>query len=113
MKIHHLDDMTRGWFVGDFSPTVLRTDAFEVAIQRYRAGDHEAAHTHLLAEEITVVVSGTVEMCGGTWHAGDILTIERGEVTGFHAVTDAVTAVVKVPSVPGDKHVVDDASPMS
>ena len=35
MKVHHLDDMTRGWFVGDFEPTLYRTDAVEVAVKHY------------------------------------------------------------------------------
>ncbi|GIG29916.1 cupin domain-containing protein [Cellulomonas marina] len=107
MKQHHLDDMVRGWFVGDFEPTALRTGEFEVAVQRYAAGDVEPVHRHDLADEITVVVSGEVEMCGRRWSAGDIVTVEKGEATGFRALTDAVTVAVKRPSVIGDKHLVE------
>jgi len=31
-------EMTGGWFIGDFEPSVLRTAAFEVAHHRYPAG---------------------------------------------------------------------------
>jgi len=30
--------MTGGWFVGDFSPTLLQTEAFEAACKRYQRG---------------------------------------------------------------------------
>ena len=30
MKIFKLEDMTKGWFIGNFSPTAFNTDLFEV-----------------------------------------------------------------------------------
>jgi hypothetical protein len=41
MKVHRLEDMTRGWFVGDFAPTLYRTDAVEVAVKHFTAGESE------------------------------------------------------------------------
>jgi len=107
MRVDRLDAMTKGWFVGDFSPTALRSTDCEVAIKHYAAGDAEAAHVHRIATEITAIVTGRVMMCGTEWTAGDILTIEPGEATDFLALTDAVTVVVKLPSVSNDKHLVD------
>ena len=46
MKHYRLDDMTKGWFVGAFTPTVVDTPHCEVAIKHYAAGDYEAAHHH-------------------------------------------------------------------
>ena len=39
MKIKYLDDMTKGWFVGNFEPTVLNTEDVEVAVKKYKKGD--------------------------------------------------------------------------
>ncbi|QTC91169.1 hypothetical protein [Brevundimonas goettingensis] len=103
MRHDRLEGMTKGWFVGDFDPHVLRSTDCEVAIKHYRAGDHEAAHFHRVATEITAIVSGSVRMLGKDWSAGDILTIEPGETTDFLALTDCVTVVVKAPSAPNDK----------
>ena len=108
MKVHHLDDMTRGWFVGDFEPTLYRTDAVEVAVKHYIAGDGEERHVHRVATELTAVVSGTVRMDGRELGPGDIVTLEPGEPADFLAVTDAVVVAVKLPAVPGDKYVVED-----
>lgn len=104
LEIFRLDKMTKGWFVGDFSPTALRTDAAEVAVKCYKAGDREDAHVHKIATEVTLVFDGTVEMCGQRLNSGDIIKIPPGEASAFLAITDATTFVVKLPSVKDDKH---------
>ena len=55
MRTARLNDMTRGWFVGNFSPTLLATEAAEVAVKEYVPGDYEPAHYHKIATEITVI----------------------------------------------------------
>jgi quercetin dioxygenase-like cupin family protein len=107
MKNFHLDNMIKGWFVGDFSPTAFSTKDCEVAVKNYKAGDHEGAHYHKVATEITVIVSGSVRMLGKKWHAGDIIVLEPGTVTDFEALTDAVNVVVKVPGAKDDKYLND------
>lgn len=104
MKHAHLNDMVKGWFVGDFEPTLLRSKDVEVAVKYYKAGDREDTHHHRMAVEITAIVSGEVMMMGKRWGAGDIVLVEPGEATDFLAITDAVNVVVKMPSVMGDKY---------
>ena len=55
MKNHNIKDFVRGWFIGDFEPALVRSKDIEVAIQYYKAGDHEPKHVHKIAREITVV----------------------------------------------------------
>ncbi|HYD06825.1 MAG TPA: hypothetical protein VEC60_13915 [Reyranella sp.] len=104
MKLARLDDMVRGWFVGAFEPTAFHSEACEVAVRRYRAGDREDAHYHRVATEVTLVLSGTVRMAGQVLSAGQIVVLDPGEVTDFEALTDAVNVVVKMPSAPQDKY---------
>lgn len=104
MKTARLADMTKGWFVGDFSPTLHRTRDVEVAVKTYRAGEAEAAHYHKVATEFTVITQGEVEMNGRRYTAGDIIVIEPGDITDFRAVTDATTTVVKIPGATNDKY---------
>ncbi len=96
--------MFKGWFVGDFEPSVLRSKDFEVAIKAYKSGDSEDAHVHKIATELTVIISGEVEMNGQLFGAGSILLLEPGEKAAFAAIKDAVTVVVKTPSVSNDKY---------
>ncbi len=104
MKSSNLDAMFKGWFIGDFDPTILKSDKFEVGVKYYDAGEKEERHVHKVATEITVVVEGSVRMCDRIWQKGDIIVIEPGESTAFEALSDAVTTVVKVPSVKDDKY---------
>ncbi len=104
MKVFSLDDMNKGWFVGNFTPTVLSTNQVEVAIKRYKAGEYEPAHYHKIATEITVITDGEVRMNDIVYRAGAILVIEPNTTTDFLALTDVTTTVVKYPSVNGDKY---------
>jgi hypothetical protein len=104
MKIVRLEDMTKGWFVGNFSPTLHATEAVEVAVKYYRAGDHEKRHSHRVATEITAIVSGEAVMGGRKLYAGDLMVLEPGDIADFTAVTDVATTVVKLPCVAGDKY---------
>jgi quercetin dioxygenase-like cupin family protein len=103
VKIRDLSDFTGGWFIGNFEPSLIKTEDFECAVKRYKAGDSEEEHYHAAATEITAVLSGIVEMCGMRHKEGTIAVLEPNEATAFRAVTDAVTAVIKIPSVIGDK----------
>jgi mannose-6-phosphate isomerase-like protein (cupin superfamily) len=104
LERHRLEDFTKGWFVGDFQPTLLPTSEAEVAVKHYQAGEHETAHYHRIATELTVIVSGRVRMSGEEFAAGEIVRIPPGEATDFHALTDTTTVVVKMPCVRGDKY---------
>lgn len=104
MKVLDLSKMTKGWFVGNFSPTALATNAVEVAVKKYRAGDCEPAHHHKIATEITVIVEGRVQMNGIEYGPDSILVIEPSTPTDFLALTDVVTTVVKLPGANDDKY---------
>jgi len=107
MKRYQLSDFKGGWFVGDFDPSILRTTGGEVAIKSYNPGDSEPAHVHRGSTEITCVVMGQVYMNEMKLCPGDMVEIAPGEAVSFRAVTTALTVVVKVPSVPGDKEVLE------
>ncbi len=104
MKINKLSEMKKGWFVGDFDPTLIKTQAVEVAVKYYKKGDGEERHYHKIATEITVIVSGKVRMNGVEYHSGDIVTINPNESTDFEALEDTVNTVVKIPGAKNDKY---------
>ena len=106
MKHDRLENMTKGWFVGAFTPTVLSTNDCEVAVKKYAAGEREASHYHKIATEVTLVLSGRVRMAGREFSDGDIVTLEPGFATDFEAITDAVTVVVTNPGASNDKYVI-------
>ena len=105
MKVFNLNDMIKGWFIGNFEPTLLKTNDVEVAVKKYKKGDYEEKHYHKIATEITVVVSGKVKMNGVVYKAEDIIVIEPNEAADFEALENTVCSVVKYPGANDDKYI--------
>ncbi|EAL7864938.1 hypothetical protein MWJ18_001571 [Campylobacter lari] len=104
MEIFNLQSMIRGWFVGNFNPSVIKTNLIEVGIKRYKKDDYEDKHYHKIATEITVIVEGKVQMSGKMYTKNDIIVIHPKESTDFKALEDTTTVVVKIPGVNDDKY---------
>ena len=108
MKIKKIDEMKKGWFIGNFEPSLYKTNDVEVGLKNYAANDYEKKHFHKIATEYTVVVSGVVRMFGRNFSEGTIIIVEPGDVTDFLSITDSVTLVVKIPGANNDKYMVDE-----
>ncbi|OCG61276.1 hypothetical protein A9G42_03910 [Gilliamella sp. Nev6-6] len=105
MKIAKLDDMTKGWFIGNFEPSIYKTNDVEVAVKKYNKGDYEEEHYHKIATEYTVILSGKVRMNGIEYSSGDIIVIEPREATDFECLEDGtINVVVKLPGANNDKY---------
>lgn len=107
VEVYNLKDMTKGWFVGNFSPSLFSTSDFEIAVKEYKAGDYESKHYHKLADELTVIASGEVLMNGIQYKKDDIIKIKKNQTTDFKALTDVITVVVKIPCCKDDKYEAD------
>ena len=98
---NNLRDYTNGWIVGNFDPTILKTEHVEVGIKKFRKGDKEDEHKHPIATEISVVILGRVKM-KEVMNEGDICVL-KNEWCGFEALEDTVMLCIKCPSVLNDK----------
>jgi ethanolamine utilization protein EutQ (cupin superfamily) len=105
MEVHKLKDMFKGWFVGNFEPTVLKTNDVEIGVKEYEEGEYEDFHHHRIATELTCIIEGEVEMNGKRYCAGDIIVIPPKEGTDFRAITKAKNVVVKFPGANDDKYI--------
>lgn len=108
MKVEHLDDMIKGWFVGNFEPTLYKTKDCEVAVKSYKKGDKEGKHFHKIATEITVIAKGKVRMFDQEFSEGEIVVVEPGDATAFEALEDAMNVVVKIPGANNDKYEMEE-----
>lgn len=104
MKFQKLDNFIKGWFIGDFEPTLKKTKDFEIGVKRYKSGDHEKKHYHKIADEFTVIISGKFKMGGKECREGDVIHIQPGEIVDFECLETGANVVVKIPSVKGDKY---------
>jgi quercetin dioxygenase-like cupin family protein len=107
MKKNTIGTFTKGWIVGDFEPSFIRTKDFEFGVKFYEKGDVDQNHFHKEAKEVTVVVSGQFFMNSEKLSSGDVVLIEKNEVVQFSCLESGAIAVVKTPSVSGDKYIVN------
>ena len=107
MKIYNAYDMFRGWFIGDFSPTALKTKDFEVGFLEHKAGEYWAPHYHKISTEINYLIEGQMIMQRMTLVAPTIFILEPTEIADPIFLTDCKLIVVKTPSLPHDKYLTD------
>lgn len=106
MEVFELEDMIGGWFIGNFEPSLFKTNDVEVGVKKYKQGMYEKTHFHKIATEFTLILEGKVKMSGVEYHSGQILIIKPGESTDFEAITDVITVVVKLPGANNDKYLI-------
>ena len=104
MRVSKLNEFFKGWLVGNFEPSLFKTNDFEVAVKSYKKGDYDPTHYHKVATEITIITKGTVVMNLEVYNEGDIIVIEPGDASDFRATNDVTTTVIKFPCVEGDKY---------
>ena len=104
MKTGKLSDTYRGWVIGDFEPSLLRTKDFEVGILKHPKGEIWPAHYHKLATEYNILISGTMKLCGIELMPGDTFVLEPGEVADPTFHEDCTIVCIKVPSDTKDKY---------
>lgn len=106
MIVSKLEDYTRGWVIGDFLPSVLRTKGFEVGVLKHYKDEKWSAHYHSVSTEYNILIEGSMNVCGKELIKGDVFIIEQNEVADPTFHEDCTIVCIKVPSAIGDKHLV-------
>ena len=104
MKTYKLKDMFRGWFIGDFEPSVLRTKGFEVGVLKHKKGEKWPEHYHKDSIEYNVLIEGKEIIQGVELNPGDIFVLDKMEIADPEFLEDCTILVVRVPSLPEDKY---------
>ena len=108
MEVRRIEDMTGGWFVGNFDPSVLRTPDFEVGYKFHPKGEKWDKHYHKKGVEITYLIRGKMQIQNKILTSGDIFIIFPSEVADPVFLEDCEVVIVKSPSVVGDKYIVEE-----
>lgn len=104
MVLNNINNMFRGWFIGNFEPSVLKTKDFEVGLLTHKQGEQWPKHYHAIATEYNLLVSGKMIIKETMIEPGDIFVIEPNEIADPSFLEDCTVLCVKVPSIPGDKY---------
>ncbi len=66
-----LSDTTRGWVIGDFEPSLLKTKDFEVGILTHLKGEQWPAHYQKQGTEYNILIKGRMNVCNTELEEGD------------------------------------------
>jgi len=105
MTFDNIKNFKNGWFIGNFEPSLLKTENFEVAMQFHPKGFIGQKHYHKISTEYNLVVSGKVNICGREMKSGEIFVFLPNEVSESEFLEDTTLIIVRTPSVPTDKYI--------
>lgn len=103
MKIDNINNFTKGWFIGNFHPSLYKTDNFEVALQSHVKGYTAPRHYHEKTTEFNLIVSGKVKVKNEILSYGDLFIYEPYEVSEVEFLEDTSLVVIRNGSIPEDK----------
>ena len=103
IKQNKLENMTRGWCIGDFSPSILKTELFEVGYLKHSKDEMWPAHLHKKADEYNILIKGKMTINNETIEKGDIFVVPKGMLTSAKFLEDCEILCIKVPSNTKDK----------
>lgn len=106
MKTENIKNFTKGWFIGNFEPTMLKTSEFEVSLQTHFKGDVPEKHYQKICTEYNLVINGSLIANGVKLRSGDIFVFEPGEVTVVEFLEDSNIVCIKAPSLGIDDKVI-------
>jgi len=108
MKKANIKDFWRGWFIGNFEPTVLKTEDFEVGFLFHAKNEKWAHHYHKIGTEYNLLVKGKMILQGQEINEGEIFIMEPNDISDAEFLEDCYVVCIKTPSLPGDKYLVDE-----
>jgi hypothetical protein len=104
MTKHNLTDFWRGWFIGNFEPSIFKTDQFEVGLLTHTKGEIWPKHYHAEHTEYNLLIKGSMKICGELIQEREIFVLTPMEIADPEFLEDCLILCIKRPSIPGDKH---------
>ena len=106
MIFDNIKNFKNGWIIGNFVPSLLKTQHFEVSIQFHPKGFVGQKHFHKRSIEYNYVASGKMKICDKEVKTGDIFVFAPGEISESEFLEDTTLVIVRSPSDPTDKYLV-------
>lgn len=105
-RIWNVYEFTRGWFLGNFSPSILDTSDFEIGILSHTKGETWPFHYHQEADEYNVLLQGKMLLNNHLLESNTQFVLYKNEIACPFFLEDCRVLCIKSPSRPKDKHIV-------
>ena len=96
--------MDGGWIIGNFKPSILKTEKFEIGILKHPKNQKWPSHYHSIITEYNVLLKGKMKINGKIINEKDIFVINPKEIARPIFLEDCEVLCIKVPSIIGDKN---------
>lgn len=107
MKVYNIDDMVRGWFIGNFEPSVFNTSDVEVGFKTHKKNEQYEMHYQTKVTEINLLIRGKMIMHDKELKARDIFILYPYEISDQQFLEDCEIVCIKLPGITNDKVVVE------
>jgi len=97
---------TRGWLVGNFEPSVIKTELFEFGVLRHKKDEKWGFHYHAETKEINILIQGKMRINNVLVEENTIFIFERNMISCPLFLEDCVVICIKLPSLPNDKVII-------
>jgi len=104
MKFGNINNFTRGWVVGDFTPCLFKSCDNDIGILRVKKGDISDGHYHKNHTEYNIIIAGSVMVNNNLLVADDIFIYEPQDESYVEFLEDTALVVIKNPSTKDDKY---------
>jgi quercetin dioxygenase-like cupin family protein len=94
-----------GWFIGNFEPSVIKTDLFEISYKTHNKDEFWPKHHHKKSDEINYLIRGKMKINNVIIEEGKIFVIEKNESIKPIFLENCEMIVIKIPSTINDKHI--------
>lgn len=103
-KNKKISDFVGGWVVGDFEPTLHKTNDVEVSVKYIPKDTIGDGHYHKLGDEFTIILEGQAEDNGRIYNKGDIILLKKMQRNYTKFLQDSMILSIKTISQKGDKY---------
>ena len=102
----NLSDYTRGWLIGNFTPSIEKNIEYEIAYLSHAKKSFWNYHYHKLSKEINILVKGKMIINNIIYMQNDIFIIDKNIISCPIFLDDCEIICIKIPSIPTDKYII-------
>jgi len=106
IQIYKLEDMFRGWFVGNFEPSVFKHSGVEIGYLLHKKGEKWQTHYHNNLVEVNLLVEGKMILNDIEINKNEIFVIDKKVLACPIFLEDCRIMCIKIPSMVGDKIII-------
>jgi dTDP-glucose pyrophosphorylase len=101
--VYDLKSFVRGWFIGDFEPSIAKEYAYEVGLNTYKKDELGDFHYHKESHEINILVSGHMRVNNMMIQSMQKYSIPKNQIACTIFLEDCSILCIKIPHVKNDK----------